>query len=103
MPADPIVLCALLVGVALGFLTYRLLRRSTRRRPAPAPSEQSPVLEEARKVRAESRETKVRIEANVTVGRPTAELFDKAMNLGRFDRPHTSDEGDERARGRKVT
>lgn len=88
----------------VGLCVLRIVRRRARRLPAPRPEEEKwesrRAIEEAKKVRAESRETRIKIEANVTVGRPSAELFDKAMNLGRFGRPHANDEGE---RGREDT
>lgn len=54
------------------------------RRGAPPPersADDDPAIREARSLRAESRETKIRIEANASAGRPTEEDWLKSLGL----------------------
>ena len=88
------VLAFLLVAVIA--MTVRRPTREDRGARREGYANGDPAIEEARSLRAESRETRMRIEESVAAGRPTASLFDRAMNIGKA-------EDDEGERGRKDT
>lgn len=75
-----VVLAIPLAAVLLGLLTYRVLR-GDRHSPPNTPYEEDPVIEEARKIRAESRETKIRIETDAA--RPTEEDWLRSLGMER--------------------
>ena len=84
MPSDamPMLLMPML-AMLLGFLTYRLLRDKRKGSPTSADREEDPVVEEARKIRAESRETKMRIEANANARKPTEEDWLRSLGMAK--------------------
>lgn len=86
----------LVFGVVVGLLSFRALHRS--HSPEAPPPEQDEAVREARGLREESRETRIRIDATVKIGKPTAELFDDVF--GGIARPAGRELREERDGGK---